>query len=234
MSARARLPSGVLATDVSQAIGPAARAAALGAVVLCALWGCGVGEQREPPRRPQRSGSLVVPPDAVPGPEPEEEDAAVLPTSPDAASAERAAERSPERDPERAPAGTVRVRLRAPEHVRWLEGTAALGGGNLSVPLKRSTTSLTAIDGKRGVRSRVPVVDGVADYGALPKGRIQIRATPYAEIFLGTEARGSTPFHDVEVVVGEYAVTLKNKGRSEKRTVTVKEGAVARVDVRFD
>ena len=84
------------------------------------------------------------------------------------------------------------------------------------------------------MRSRVPIVRGVADYEALPKGRIQIRAVPYAEILLGSEPRGSTPYQDVEVVVGEYTVTLRNKGRTERRTVSVKAGGVAKVEVRFD
>ncbi|MCC7073476.1 MAG: serine/threonine protein kinase [Deltaproteobacteria bacterium] len=125
------------------------------------------------------------------------------------------------------------VELRAPAAVRWLDGNDALGSGNLSVKLKRGTAYLSAVDRKRGGRSKVPIANGVADYGALPKGRIKVRATPYAEIFLGTESRGSTPYHDVEVVAGEYTLTLKNRGREERRTVTVKPGEVARVEVEF-
>ncbi len=167
--------------------------------------------------------------------------------APEPAVRERAPEREPEIEPvddgdddDPAPgkrakvaAGWATVELRAPAAVRWLDGDAALGSGNRSVKLGRTTRFVSAVDGKRGVRSRVPILHGVADYAALPRGRIKVRATPYAEIYLGAEHRGSTPYHDVEVVAGEYTLTLKNRGREEKRTVTVKPGDVARVEVQF-
>lgn len=180
---------------------------------------------------PPRAAPLVVRPELAPGDELE------VPPLP------------PDEEPTLAPADADDVRrrrrttavptsadldLRAPAGVRWLDGTDVLGSGNLRVQVKRTTRFLTAVDQKRGARSRVPVVDGVADYGALPKGRIKVRATPYAEIFLGSEARGSTPYQDMEVVTGEYTLTLKNRGREEKRTVTVRPGDVARIEVRFD
>ncbi|OGQ25620.1 MAG: hypothetical protein A2138_22485 [Deltaproteobacteria bacterium RBG_16_71_12] len=179
---------------------------------------------------PPSAAPLVVRPDEVPGdeasapprePEPEPEPEAVATEGGGAAS------------PPKAAPDTARIELRAPATVRWADAAASLGSGARRATVKSSTAFLTAVDVKRGVRSRVPVVRGVADYGALPKGRIQVRATPYAEIFLGSEPRGSTPYHDVEVVAGEYTLTLKNRGREEKRTVTVKAGEVARVDVRF-
>ncbi|MBI1946348.1 MAG: serine/threonine protein kinase [Deltaproteobacteria bacterium] len=217
-------------------------AAAAGAlvVVLALVIALSTGERTAPvpsadatPRSP-----LVVRPDGVqaedaPAPTPEPAPAAAKPREPKGPKPPKELKEPEEQASARASADTMRVELRAPPAVRWADGATALGGGDRRVVLNAATRFLTAVDGKRGVRSRVPIVKGVADYGALPRGRLQIRATPYADILLGSEPRGSTPYHDVEVVAGEYTVTLRNRGREERRTVTVKPGEVTRVDVRF-
>ena len=202
---------------------------AIAAAIAIGLARIGGGEPGAQTANPTpRATPLVVRPEQPPPDEPDRErepDKPVL-------SGERS---NDEREPDLAKAapGTARIQLKAPAAIHWREGSVSLGDGTRGAAVKRSTSYLTAIDGKRGVRSRVPIVRGIADYGALPKGRIQVRVTPYADIFLGSEPRGSTPYHDVEVVAGEYTVTLKNRGYEEKRTVTVKAGEISRVDVRF-
>ena len=225
----------------------AAAGLGLGLLVVLVVVGLRRGGAAEEPREapaPRTAPLVVRPDDAAEDPE--------IPPLGDAADSEAPALRD-RTDPARArpprasakaaddhegeearSATTERIKLKAPAHIRWQDGPRALGEGSTRASVPRAATSLYAVDPRRGVRSRVPIVRGVADYEALPKGRIQIRAVPYAEILLGSEPRGSTPYQDVEVVVGEYTVTLRHKGRTERRTVSVKAGGVAKVEVRFD
>ena len=124
------------------------------------------------------------------------------------------------------------MELRAPSSIKWFDKRATIGKGNARATTAAS--SLIAIDSARGGRSVVPIKNGVADYGALPKGKLQVRAFPFAEVWIGNEKRGATPFPDVELVQGEYTVTLKYEGKTEKKKIVIKGGATERVNVRFE
>ena len=132
------------------------------------------------------------------------------------------------------PAALVEVKTKAPAAIRWSsEGGKALGAGAGSVKVAPSAKALVAFDNKRGVKSTVPIVNGVADYGALPRGKLQPRANPYAEVFLGTESLGQTPFPPVDVVAGTYVLRFVHDGKEQKKTVEIKAGGVQRVNVDF-
>lgn len=126
------------------------------------------------------------------------------------------------------------VTLAGPAHVRWsLKGTALrTGPGSAAIPA--SVQALTATDTITGGRIQVPVVNGKADVASVPRGKLQVRAFPYAEVSIGTMKVGTTPFPDVELPSGHYTVTLRYEGKTETRTVTVSPRQTERITVRYE
>ena len=123
--------------------------------------------------------------------------------------------------------------LRAPSHVVWeTESGASLGRGSRAVSVPSSTARLIAIDPITGGRSSVAVADEV-DFAALPRGTVQARANPFADVTVGTKSLGTTPFPPIELVAGRYTLVFTYEGRSEKRVVEVKPGETTRIGVDF-
>ncbi|HEY4221242.1 MAG TPA: serine/threonine-protein kinase, partial [Myxococcota bacterium] len=88
----------------------------------------------------------------------------------------------------------VEIKAFAPAGVRWVtEGGKLLGTGSGTWKVLASAKDLVATDSKRGVKTVVPLVAGVADYGTVPHGKLQPRANPYADVFLGQDPLGTTP-----------------------------------------
>lgn len=127
----------------------------------------------------------------------------------------------------------IDVAAQAPAGIQWFAGAKQLGKGGATFQLPADTTSLIAVDSKRGGRATVPIVNGVANYGALPKGKIHPRANPFAEVFLGSELLGTTPFAAVEVVAGKYTLRFVSEGKEEQRIVEVNAGETVKVAVDF-
>jgi hypothetical protein len=126
------------------------------------------------------------------------------------------------------------VDVKAPGTVSWWLGGKALAvsGGKVQIP--QGTKSIIAVDNKRGARTVVPVpASGAIDYGALPRGKLVVRANPFADVFLAKDALGTTPFPALDVVAGTYTVRLVYQKREEKKVVEVKPGGEVRVIVDF-
>ncbi|MCC7110097.1 MAG: serine/threonine protein kinase, partial [Deltaproteobacteria bacterium] len=125
------------------------------------------------------------------------------------------------------------VTVKGPAEVQWLfEGKVlATGSGVLKVPA--SAKALVALDKKRGARTTVSIGNGTLDYGTLPKGKLQPRAKPFAEVFLGSVSLGTTPFAAVEVVAGSYKLTFVYKGETRTQSLVVAPGAVVRPVIDF-
>jgi serine/threonine-protein kinase len=66
-------------------------------------------------------------------------------------------------------------------------------------------------------------------------GRLQIRAKPWAHVFINGKKIGTTPFEPKELKPGRYKVILKNPtlGIQEERTVDIKPGKTARLKINF-
>jgi hypothetical protein len=60
-----------------------------------------------------------------------------------------------------------------------------------------------------------------------------VRALPYADVSLGSQRLGTTPFQAVDVVEGTCEVTFALEKRREKRVVRIRRGAQQRVQVDF-
>jgi hypothetical protein len=64
----------------------------------------------------------------------------------------------------------------------------------------------------------------VAVAAAAPKGtgKVDLRVTPWAEVFEGKKSLGVTPLPPIELTVGTHQLTLKNSDLNVSRNVTVK------------
>ncbi len=130
----------------------------------------------------------------------------------------------------RAPA--MKVRTDGPAYVKWSlpEGRSlGQGAGTFSVP--EGTAGLVALDARRGVRATVPIKDGTADYGTLPKGELVVRARPWADVTLGIEALGQTPIQKVAVIAGTYKVELVWNDVKKTQMVKIAPGETKTVQV---
>ncbi len=144
-------------------------------------------------------------------------------------------EKPPVEKPAETPASKkIDVQVKAPAGIQWQSAGKGVGAGTGTIKVALGTTSLVAVDKKRGGRSTVPVVNGVADYGALPRGKIHPRANPYADVSLGSEPLGTTPFAPVEVPIGTWSLRFTHNGKTETRSVDVTKGTVAKMSVSFE
>jgi hypothetical protein len=67
---------------------------------------------------------------------------------------------------------------------------------------------------------------------ALPRGSVNINATPWAEVFVDGQRLGETPLGNVQLVVGSHEVRFKHPQLGEQvRTVVVTTGAPGRLSV---
>ncbi|MBI1946691.1 MAG: serine/threonine protein kinase [Deltaproteobacteria bacterium] len=133
-----------------------------------------------------------------------------------------------------APVRVRKVELRGPPTVRWTTVRGkALGSGAVSAELPADVKGVVATDTKRGVRAILSVGAGVVDYNAAPKGKLDLRAFPWAEVFLGKESLGVTPLQPLSVVAGTYQVRFVYKDKSQQRTVELGANKTERVIVDF-
>lgn len=121
-------------------------------------------------------------------------------------------------------ADVVSVQLRGPSAVRWRAQGRPLDVDRGRARLPAGVTSVEAYNPRTGGTSRVPVVDGTADYGALKKGSAFFLVRPWANVRLGRMELGATPFDPVQLVEGTYQVELRLDGRRVVRTFQLKPG----------
>jgi hypothetical protein len=115
---------------------------------------------------------------------------------------------------------------------RTLAG-AELGRGTAALRVAAGTRTIVAVDAKTGGSARVSVAPAV-DYGKLPRGTLEIRAFPFADVELGREKLGTTPVAPRDLVAGTYQIVLRLEGRVVKRTVKVEPGKIQRVMVKMN
>ncbi|MBI1947653.1 MAG: serine/threonine protein kinase [Deltaproteobacteria bacterium] len=122
-----------------------------------------------------------------------------------------------------------------PKWVQWqTKAGKRLGSGTSVLAVPAGVSQIVALDTRRGGRSVVDVKGGAADYGKLPRGKLQVRAAPFADVFLGSEALGTTPFAPVELVEGSYVVVFRHGGKEQKEKVEVKGGQTVRSSASFE
>jgi hypothetical protein len=125
--------------------------------------------------------------------------------------------------------------VQGPDRIRWALGGRPLRNGPGVAVVPAGTRALQGRDPRRDVVSPVPIVDGAADWDALPRVSLLLRARPWASVRLGEEELGQTPLQPIRVVPGRYRVRFENNGRVVLRTVDVEAGAEAvKVNVDMD
>ena len=149
--------------------------------------------------------------------------------------AERAADDkpAPERKVRRARAAprTRSLRVSGPSYVEWRTTSGRLlGKGHATLELPSRTSTIVAIDTRRGGKTRVPVKEQLA-YEKLPSGTLDVRVFPFAEVYLGRQKIGPTPVDPIKVVAGHYTLKLKHEGKTRSVDVDVNPGEVKRVKV---
>jgi hypothetical protein len=176
---------------------------------------------------PSPTPAPLGPPIAAPAPVPGPSAPPVAPP-PVAPSPPIAAPPAPPTAPPPEPAPVIvakKTPTSAPDGIVWQTSKGkALGKGSAGVVLPGGTVSAIAVDPATGCRSTVAVKDGKLDDGALGKGRLVVRAQPYADVKLGGRNLGTTPFEPVSFVEGECAVALSYEGKKVERAVTVTAG----------
>jgi serine/threonine-protein kinase len=91
-----------------------------------------------------------------------------------------------------------------------------------------------ARDTQRGGKVLVDVTaGGSVDWDALPRGRLDVRVEPWADVVLGSEKLGTTPLAPTPVVAGTYTVVLVYEGQRIEKSVDVVAGRDTRVTHRF-
>lgn len=131
------------------------------------------------------------------------------------------------------PAARRDLAVKAPGEVDWVVDGKVVGSGSTTLKLPATVRSITAVDKKRGGRTTVVVGAKPVDYAGLPKGKLQPRAKPFADVFIGSVALGATPFPAVDVVAGKYTVRYVYKGRTITKSVTVGAGEIGRPTADF-
>jgi hypothetical protein len=97
-------------------------------------------------------------------------------------------------------------------------------------------------DEKQGLRHQKPFSVAPGDTRRVEwkptKGRVSIRAVPYADVVLGEKSLGLTPMPPLELYEGFHKFVFSNKdtGKTDVRTVKVSAGeeTIVKVDLRVE
>ena len=114
----------------------------------------------------------------------------------------------------------------APDSIRWesLKGKL-LGKGSAGILVPEGSAAVVAVDPVTGGRSTVSVVAGrPLDFNAVAKGRLSVRAQPWADVKLGTKTLGTTPFDPLSLPAGEYVAVLSYEGKRVEKKFTIAGG----------
>jgi hypothetical protein len=106
-----------------------------------------------------------------------------------------------------------------------------LGSGDASFSLADGS-ALIAVDTTTGCRSEPRIGDRV-DYLSIPSGRLEVRAFPYADVFLGNRKLGTTPFQPIELPAGRCSVRAVSDGVEKTTEVLVEVGRTSRATFTF-
>ncbi len=130
-------------------------------------------------------------------------------------------------------ARAARLRVKAPARIVWrsMRGRPLLrGSGTLALPA--GAKHVVAFDPEVWASTIVPVGRPV-DYDRLPHGTLDVRALPYAHVYLGHADLGVTPLKPKALVAGIYWVKLVYGKKVVSRRVRVPPGRVGRLAVRM-
>jgi len=97
--------------------------------------------------------------------------------------------------------------------IRFQEGTHKLILKNPPLKIEKEVTVQIVAD--KVTKKSVDITEGI-------KGKLKIRVTPWAHVYVDGKLRGTTPLEPLELVAGEHQVELKNETLKVKRSFTVR------------
>ncbi|MDP2346016.1 MAG: serine/threonine-protein kinase, partial [Deltaproteobacteria bacterium] len=124
------------------------------------------------------------------------------------------------------PKARPKTPTQAPDSIRWesIKGKA-LGKGSAGIIVPEGNAAVVAVDPLTGGRTTMTVTAGQAlDYGAVAKGRLAVRAQPYADVKLGAKTLGTTPFDPLSLPAGTYVAVLSYEGKVIEKSFTITGG----------
>jgi PEGA domain len=132
------------------------------------------------------------------------------------------------------------VRLSTPIELKVLLGDRVLGSSaDGPIVTSAGTHELEFINTELGFHARRAVTFRAGEITTLaipvPRGRINVNATPWAEVWIDGRALGETPLGNVEVSIGEHELVFRHPDLGERRQrVVVRADAVALASTTFD
>lgn len=130
------------------------------------------------------------------------------------------------------------VKVTAPVELQVSEGGTVLGSSAGPIALSEGTHTLDVVNESLGFRSKqtVTVKPGqmTAVPIALPQGRMNINAAPWASVWVDGSAAGDTPLANVSIPIGVHEILFRHPQLGEQRlTAIVKADGVTRVSASF-
>lgn len=127
----------------------------------------------------------------------------------------------------------VRSRVKGPNSVRWYTTRGKkLGSGEQNVWLPPGTKTLVAKDSATDGVHQVSVRDGVADFANLKSGTLEIRALPYADVYIGKQKMGRTP-QKLRLPEGKYKVRLVYEAKEATKDIRISANRTQRIKERM-
>ena len=181
---------------------------------------------------------VVSPPATALLPAPPPLTAPALPVAPPtpAAVAPKPAEPAPAEAPLGGRIGGVRVTSTV--ELQVFQDGSLLGTTAGPIALPEGSHTLDFVNESLGYRSRQTVAVKAGQLAALrltlPQGRININATPWANVWIDGNAAGETPIANHTLPIGNHEIVFRHPQLGEQRmTATVKADAIARVSASF-
>ncbi|HUF47273.1 MAG TPA: hypothetical protein VMM93_05605 [Vicinamibacterales bacterium] len=126
----------------------------------------------------------------------------------------------------------------SPIELQVFEGGTLLGSSAAPLTLSEGPHTLEVVNEELGFRSQqsVTVVGGrpTAVTIAVPTGRVDINAVPWADVWIDGVSAGQTPIGNVTLSIGRHEILFRHPQLGERReTAVVKVDGVSRVSVVF-
>jgi hypothetical protein len=130
------------------------------------------------------------------------------------------------------------VRVTAGTELQVFQDGSLLGTTAGPIALSEGSHTLDFVSEALGYRSRQTVAVKAGQLAAvkltLPQGRININATPWANVWINGNAAGETPIANLALPIGNHEIVFRHPQLGEQRlTATVKADAVARISASF-
>jgi hypothetical protein len=130
------------------------------------------------------------------------------------------------------------ARITAPVDLQVYKDGALLGTTAGPIALDEGSHTLDLVNDTLGYRTRQTVAVKAGQLTAVrvtvPQGRININATPWANVWINGNAAGETPIANLSLPIGSHEIVFRHPQLGEQRTTaTVRADGIARISVSF-